>query len=280
MLHWRAIARWTLRGRSASDSLWQQSRFGRRRLHRGRYRRRCDQSQGGAPRWPDGFRTQCARHRPFFFETKRQALSWANTHPAFTTVQVFPPNYVPATIAQRSQLSKQPAPKVAAGTVPQRSQLSKQRPGRRNWERENRAERAPRNRSSRPRRSRPELSRSYRSSQPRRSRPELSRSYRSSQPRRSRPELSRSFRRYRNSQPEGRGRNCPAASAAIEAASPEGRGRNCPAASAAIEAASPEGRGRNYPAASAAIETASPEGRSRNCSANQTDRRRKSQGRT
>ena len=61
-----------------------------------------------------------------FFETKRQALSWANTHPAFTTVQVFPPNYVPATTAQRSQLSKQPATKVAAGTVPQRQQLSKQ----------------------------------------------------------------------------------------------------------------------------------------------------------
>ena len=61
-----------------------------------------------------------------FFETKRQALSWAKAHPEFMTVKVFPPNYYPAVTAQRPQLSKQPASQVAAKTVPQRPQLSKQ----------------------------------------------------------------------------------------------------------------------------------------------------------
>ena len=59
-----------------------------------------------------------------FFETKRQALSWANAHPAFMTVQVIPPNYSRAATAQRPQLSKQPAPRVAAGTVPRTKRIA------------------------------------------------------------------------------------------------------------------------------------------------------------
>jgi 3D (Asp-Asp-Asp) domain-containing protein len=54
-----------------------------------------------------------------FFETKRQALSWANAHPAFMTVQVVAPNCYRTTTAQHPQVSKQSAPQVAAGTVPQ-----------------------------------------------------------------------------------------------------------------------------------------------------------------
>ena len=63
-----------------------------------------------------------------FFETKRQALSWANAHPEFMTVQVIPPNYYRAATAQPrklpGQVSKQPAPQVAAGTVPQTKRIA------------------------------------------------------------------------------------------------------------------------------------------------------------
>jgi 3D (Asp-Asp-Asp) domain-containing protein len=59
-----------------------------------------------------------------FFETKREALSWANAHPAFMTVQVIPPNYYRAATAQRPQLSRQPAPQVAAGTVPRTKRIA------------------------------------------------------------------------------------------------------------------------------------------------------------
>jgi 3D (Asp-Asp-Asp) domain-containing protein len=63
-----------------------------------------------------------------FFETKRQALSWANAHPEFMTVQVIPPNYYRAATAQPrklpAQVSKQPAPQVAAGTVPQTKRIA------------------------------------------------------------------------------------------------------------------------------------------------------------
>ena len=52
-----------------------------------------------------------------FFETKRQALSWANTHPAFMTVQVIPPNYSRAATSQRPKQLSQSAPKITAGTV-------------------------------------------------------------------------------------------------------------------------------------------------------------------
>jgi 3D (Asp-Asp-Asp) domain-containing protein len=58
-----------------------------------------------------------------FFETKGQALSWANAHPAFMTVQVIPPNYSRATTAQRPQPARQPVPKVAAKTVSQAMQV-------------------------------------------------------------------------------------------------------------------------------------------------------------
>ena len=54
-----------------------------------------------------------------FFETKRQALSWANAHPAFMTVQVIPPNYSRAGTALRPQLAKQAAPQFARHSVPQ-----------------------------------------------------------------------------------------------------------------------------------------------------------------
>ena len=54
-----------------------------------------------------------------FFETKRQALSWANAHPAFMTVQVIPPNYSRAGTALRPQLAKQAAPQPARYSVPQ-----------------------------------------------------------------------------------------------------------------------------------------------------------------
>jgi 3D (Asp-Asp-Asp) domain-containing protein len=60
-----------------------------------------------------------------FFETKQQALSWAKAHPEFMTVQVIPPNYSHAATAQRPQLSKQPAPRVAAGTVPSKQPAPK-----------------------------------------------------------------------------------------------------------------------------------------------------------
>ena len=54
-----------------------------------------------------------------FFETKRQALSWANAHPAFMTVQVIPPNYSRAGTALRPQLAKQAAPQPARQPAPQ-----------------------------------------------------------------------------------------------------------------------------------------------------------------
>jgi 3D (Asp-Asp-Asp) domain-containing protein len=59
-----------------------------------------------------------------FFETKGQALSWANAHPAFMTVQVIPPNYSRAATAQRPQPARQPVPKVAAKTVPQTKRIA------------------------------------------------------------------------------------------------------------------------------------------------------------
>jgi 3D (Asp-Asp-Asp) domain-containing protein len=59
-----------------------------------------------------------------FFETKGQALSWANAHPAFMTVQVIPPNDYRAATAQRPPLSKQPAPQVAAKTVPRTKRIA------------------------------------------------------------------------------------------------------------------------------------------------------------
>ena len=70
------------------DPLRQQSRFVRRRLHRSRYRRRTHHSQSARR----AGRTASERNALVidrFFETKRQALSWANAHPAFMTVQVF-----------------------------------------------------------------------------------------------------------------------------------------------------------------------------------------------
>lgn len=56
-----------------------------------------------------------------FFETKRQALSWANAHPQFMTVQVIPPNLLRAATAQ---LSRKPAPQVAVKTVPQTKRIA------------------------------------------------------------------------------------------------------------------------------------------------------------
>jgi hypothetical protein len=53
-----------------------------------------------------------------FFETKRQALSWANAHPAFMTVQVIPPNYSRAGTALRPQPRSQPAPQFAKQPAP------------------------------------------------------------------------------------------------------------------------------------------------------------------
>ena len=57
-----------------------------------------------------------------FFETKRQALFWANAHPEFITVQIIPPNYYgPATAQPRKLSGQQPkvqGTQVAAGTVP------------------------------------------------------------------------------------------------------------------------------------------------------------------
>jgi 3D (Asp-Asp-Asp) domain-containing protein len=56
-----------------------------------------------------------------FFETKRQALSWANAHPQFMTVQVIPPNHLRAATAQ---LSRKPAPQAPAKTVPQTRRIA------------------------------------------------------------------------------------------------------------------------------------------------------------
>src|SRR5437879_810401 len=57
-----------------------------------------------------------------FFETKRQALVWANAHPEFITVQVIPPNYYgTATVQPRKLSGQQPkvqSTQVAARTVP------------------------------------------------------------------------------------------------------------------------------------------------------------------
>ena len=63
-----------------------------------------------------------------FFETKRQALVWANAHPEFITVQVIPPNYYGPAPAQPRKLSgqqpKPQAPQVAAGTIPQTKRIA------------------------------------------------------------------------------------------------------------------------------------------------------------
>jgi 3D (Asp-Asp-Asp) domain-containing protein len=72
-------------------------------------------------------RTASERNAPVidcFFETKRQALSWANAHPAFMTVQVVAPNCYRTTPAQRPQVSKQPVPQVAAGNIPQTKRIA------------------------------------------------------------------------------------------------------------------------------------------------------------
>jgi len=62
-----------------------------------------------------------------FFETKRQALSWAKAHPAFMTVQVVPPHSSRSGSAPRSQpakqagrsLGKQPVQKLNGQSSPQ-----------------------------------------------------------------------------------------------------------------------------------------------------------------
>jgi hypothetical protein len=63
-----------------------------------------------------------------FFETKRQALVWANAHPEFITVQVIPPNYYgPATAQPRKLSGPQPkvqAPQVATETIPQSKRIA------------------------------------------------------------------------------------------------------------------------------------------------------------
>jgi 3D (Asp-Asp-Asp) domain-containing protein len=63
-----------------------------------------------------------------FFETKRQALVWANAHPEFITVQIIPPNYYgPATAQPRKLSGQQPkvqGTQVAAGTVPQTKRIA------------------------------------------------------------------------------------------------------------------------------------------------------------
>jgi 3D (Asp-Asp-Asp) domain-containing protein len=63
-----------------------------------------------------------------FFETKRQALFWANAHPEFITVQVIPPNYHgPATAQPRKLSAQQPklqGTRVAAGTIPQTKRIA------------------------------------------------------------------------------------------------------------------------------------------------------------
>ena len=77
-----------------------------------------------------------------FFETKRQALSWANTHPAFMTVQVIPPNSRSATLprpqvkppAQRlwkrqaSQPDSRSSPNVVAEISPQNKRIVRENP--------------------------------------------------------------------------------------------------------------------------------------------------------
>ena len=65
-----------------------------------------------------------------FFETKRQALSWANAHPAFMTVQVIPPNCDRTGTAQSAQVSRQPALPVTARTVPQTKRIASAGPDR------------------------------------------------------------------------------------------------------------------------------------------------------
>jgi 3D (Asp-Asp-Asp) domain-containing protein len=63
-----------------------------------------------------------------FFETKGQALAWANAHPEFIMVQVIPPNYYgPATAQPRKLSRRQPkvqGTQVAAGTVPQTKRIA------------------------------------------------------------------------------------------------------------------------------------------------------------
>jgi 3D (Asp-Asp-Asp) domain-containing protein len=63
-----------------------------------------------------------------FFETKGQALAWANAHLEFITVQVIPPNYYgPATAQPRKLSGQQPkvqGTQVAAGTVPETKRIA------------------------------------------------------------------------------------------------------------------------------------------------------------
>jgi 3D (Asp-Asp-Asp) domain-containing protein len=63
-----------------------------------------------------------------FFETKGQALAWANAHPEFITVQVVPPNYYGPAMAQPGKLSgqqpKAQGTQVAAGNVPQTKRIA------------------------------------------------------------------------------------------------------------------------------------------------------------
>ena len=63
-----------------------------------------------------------------FFETKGQALAWANAHPEFITVQVIPPNYYGPATAQPQKLSgqqpKAQGTQVAAGNIPQTKRIA------------------------------------------------------------------------------------------------------------------------------------------------------------
>ena len=63
-----------------------------------------------------------------FFETKGQALAWANVHPEFITVQVIPPNYYGPPTAQPQKLSgqqpKAQGTQVAAGNIPQTKRIA------------------------------------------------------------------------------------------------------------------------------------------------------------
>jgi len=63
-----------------------------------------------------------------FFETKRQALVWANAHPEFITVQIIPPNYYgPLTALPQKLSGQQPkvqSTQVAAATVPQTKRIA------------------------------------------------------------------------------------------------------------------------------------------------------------
>jgi hypothetical protein len=49
-----------------------------------------------------------------FFETKRQALTWAKTHPLFMPVKVVSPNYRPAQQQQQMAANNSPRPTTSA----------------------------------------------------------------------------------------------------------------------------------------------------------------------